>query len=195
MRQMLHVLHLARQLCEERSLHVAGADRVLREDGPIVAGELLPELLRQLACARQLLGLGIGPQRFFGILAELAVDFSGREMCAIEQDLNANSKWRDAVRGRLRAGPFGGIDVLRLQRERGGGSRGEWKREEAERGNQSQPTREEQPKPLCRPEKRKASNLDLRRSCLARADDVHCSHRVHRLGTRTGTRGSCARLL
>src|SRR5262249_32736409 len=113
--EMLHVLHSVRQLGKKRSGNIFRADRILRENRPIIGGELLPDLLRKLAGTGELLRLCVSTKRLSGILAQLAVDFSGREVRAREQDLEPDTQWRDAVGGRWLVRPFGRVDAVRFQ--------------------------------------------------------------------------------
>jgi hypothetical protein len=110
--KMFHVLHPVRQLAQEGPGHILGTDRVLRESGTTIMDELLPDLSRQVAGGRELLRLRIGAKRLFGVLAKFAVDFSGREVGAIEQNLDANSRRRHTVGCGRFVGKFSRIDAL-----------------------------------------------------------------------------------
>jgi hypothetical protein len=84
---VLHVVHLCRELAKERPCDVLVRDGVALDHRTVVRRKLCPDVGADLVRTRQLLRLFVSPQRVLRILSEPAVDLARREVRPVEQDL------------------------------------------------------------------------------------------------------------
>jgi hypothetical protein len=96
LRNVLHVLHLGRELAQERPGDIAVRDGVARDHRTAVRRKLGPDVGADVVGTRQLLRPFISPQRLLRILTKSAVDLARREVRPVEQHLQP-----DTCRGRL----------------------------------------------------------------------------------------------
>src|SRR5579859_7006460 len=97
-RNVLHVLHPAWQVMQERAGNVLFGNGVVRKRRPVVGLQLLPDVIARLVGRRRLLRFGIAAQRLLRVLPEFSVDLARREMGASEQYLKADAERRGLLR-------------------------------------------------------------------------------------------------
>src|SRR5579872_1286466 len=109
-RKVRHVLHPRRKLTEERPRDVLFGDGVMRGHRPVVLPKLAPNILGDDIGAGQPMRFAVGAQRLLRVLSEFAIDLAGREMRAIQQDLEPNGQGGRPVGWQSLSRSFGCFD-------------------------------------------------------------------------------------